>query len=111
MCEVSSYSITPFFTFLESYEIRFFRWLFLLNFNVYSQTYEHFKVVQVLSIHFNGLLIPTSSPHRFSEENLHICNAFERILIFKYGKISQVCFYEVPRYCDNQVQFVILLNM
>ena len=59
----------------------------------------------------SGLLIPSSSPHRFSEENLHICNTFERILIFIYGKISQVCFYEVPRYCDNHVQFVILLNM
>ena len=83
----------------------------LLNFNVYLQTYERFKVVHVSSIHFSGLLIPSSSPHRFSEENLHICHTFERILIFIYGKISQVCFYEVPRYCDNQVQFVILLNM
>ena len=26
-------------------------------------------------------------------------------------KYLKVCFYEVPRYCDNQVQFVILLNM
>jgi hypothetical protein len=34
------------------------------------------------------LFIPSSSPHRFSEENLHICNTFERILIFIYGKIS-----------------------
>jgi hypothetical protein len=83
----------------------------LLNFNLYLHTYECFKVVQVLSIHFSGLLIPSSSPHRFSEENLHICNTFERILIFIYGKISQVCFYEVPHYCDNKVQFVILLNM
>ena len=49
----------------------------------------------------SGLLIPSSSPHRFSKENLHICNIFERIFIFIYGKISQVCFYEVPRYCDN----------
>jgi hypothetical protein len=64
----------------------------LLNFNVYSQTYERFKAVQVSSIHFSGLLIPTSSPRRFSEENLHICNTFEIILIFIYGKISQVCF-------------------
>jgi hypothetical protein len=83
----------------------------LLNFNVYSHTYEHLKAVQVSSIHFSGLLIPSSSPHRFSEENLHICNTFEKILIFIYGKICQVCFYEVPHYCDNQVQFVILLNM
>jgi hypothetical protein len=42
---------------------------------------------------------------------LHICNTFERILIFIYRKISQMCFYEVPCYYDNQVQFVILLNM
>ena len=83
----------------------------LFNFNVYSQTYERFKAVQVSSIHFSGLLIPTSSPHRFSEENLHIYNTFERIHFILYGKISQVCIYEVPRYCDNQVQFVILLNM
>jgi hypothetical protein len=83
----------------------------LLNFNVYSQTYERFKAVQVSNINFGGLLIPTSSPHRFSEEDLHICNTFERILIFIYGQISQLCFYEVPRHCDNHVQFVILLNM
>jgi hypothetical protein len=60
--------------FLKGMKISLLLVVVLLNFNVYSQTCERFKVVQVSNIHFSGLLIPTSSPHRFIEENLHNYN-------------------------------------
>jgi hypothetical protein len=72
---------------------------------------EKLNKIYVANLKWQHQRIISSSPHRFSEKNLHICDTFERILIFIYGKISQVYFYEIPRYCDNQVQFVILLNM
>ena len=61
---------------------------------------------------------------RFQFVLAKIC-AFEGCLSFKHSfqvnklvlhfvwsnLISQVYFYEVPRYCDNHVSFIILLNM
>ena len=59
----------------------------------------------------SGLLISSSSPHRYHERNLHICKDTWNSIYLLYGQMSIVCFYEAPHYYGKEVQFVILLNL
>ena len=46
----------------------------------------------------NGPLIPSSSPNKYHERNLHICRHLKEYLFCIRGKISNVCIKEVGLY-------------
>ena len=65
-------------------------------------------VIYLWSGNINGLLIPSSSPHRFHERNLSVLRHLKEYLFYRCGQISNVCFHEAPRYhvCHKYMVFV-----
>ena len=57
------------------------------------------------------LLIPSSSPHKFHERNLHICKDIWNIIyLHMWSNIKCVYFHEALHYYEKEIHLIILLN-
>ena len=112
-CETSTFSTScsiPNYNFLMDNPLKFTP-TNVMKLRAISHKLNKICMLLIWSSNINGLLIPSSSPHRFHENFLHICKDIWKNIYFVFEKILNVCFHEVPHYYEKEVQFVILLKM